>query len=154
MYSAPSGYPRFSAAIETCAIQSCNRFTASSCRFVISALISAWSFVAEMQCPASTSTVRKTKNFVLILKCECFLFRSRGCRRQSAKFLNKLVKLSHIIIDVFVAIRRIKIACQAGCLVGGDFLGRTLNIVRNLVARLVGAAAGQGELVSGGPIPR
>src|SRR5205085_9170524 len=152
MCSSHSGYPRFSAAIETCAIQSCNRCTASSCRFVISALISAWSFVAAMQCPARASTVRKTKNFVLILKCECFLFRS-GCGRQSAKFLNKLVKFSHIIIDVLVTVRRIKIARQAGCLVGGDFLGGTLNIVRNLVARLVGAAADEGELIGRRAIP-
>src|SRR6266446_6197342 len=49
MYSAPSGYPRFSAAIDTWPIQSCNRFTASSWRFVISDLIVPISSSAEWE---------------------------------------------------------------------------------------------------------
>src|SRR5215475_13202674 len=60
MYSAPSGYPRSSAAIETCAIQSCNRFTASSWRFVISALMSPTSFSAEYV----NETVAKTSDAI------------------------------------------------------------------------------------------
>jgi hypothetical protein len=40
LHAIRGGYPRFSAAIDTCRIQSCNRFTASSCRLVISTFIS------------------------------------------------------------------------------------------------------------------
>src|SRR6516165_4226247 len=54
MYSAPSGYPRSSAAIETCAIQSCNRFTAASWRFATSDLIVPISSSAEWEFGANT----------------------------------------------------------------------------------------------------
>src|SRR5439155_25346471 len=56
----PSGHQRFSAAIETCPIQSCNRFTASSWRLAISALMS----------PSSSPTARELKAAVITANAE------------------------------------------------------------------------------------
>src|SRR5262249_31907603 len=87
MYSAPSGYPRFSAAIETCAIQSCSRFTASSCRLETSALISATSFSAAYASEIVTETserisrkAREVRNFIGQVKLLACSFQQENSR--------------------------------------------------------------------------
>src|SRR5436190_3865111 len=76
MYSAPSGYPRFSAAIDTCPIQSCNRFTASPCRPAISDLMSVRSLSAASQCELTIQSSVKAKptreiNPIRFIRLEC-----------------------------------------------------------------------------------
>src|ERR1051326_2460069 len=68
MYSAPSAELRFSAAIEGSFIQSCNRFTDSSCRFVTSALIGARSSAAwaENAVPSAMTIINERRWYVLI----------------------------------------------------------------------------------------
>src|SRR5438046_2529803 len=68
MYSAPSAELRFSAAIDGSLIQSCNRFTASSWRFVTSALIGPRSSaaLAENEVASATKTTSGKRWYVLI----------------------------------------------------------------------------------------
>src|SRR2546423_7518528 len=69
MYSAPSAEFRFSAAIDGSLIQSWRRFTASSWRFVTSALIGARSSAARIENgTAKAATTAKTRQRVLLIK--------------------------------------------------------------------------------------
>src|SRR5256885_9854760 len=73
-------------------------------------------------------------------------------RGDATEFLNEVVELRDVVIHVFVAVIGIKVAREFGGFVGGDFLGRGLDVVADLFAGFVGAVAGEGELVRRGAI--
>ena len=70
----------------------------------------------------------------------------------SAELLHQLIQLRDVVIDVFVAVLRIEVAHQFGRFVGRDLLRSRLNVVADLVARFVVAAAREGELVGRGAV--
>src|ERR1044072_1708018 len=87
MYSAPSAELRFSAAIDGSLIQSCNRFTASSWRFVTSCLIGPGSSAAltETTVANATSKARMRRVFIAYL--------SQRSQRSTTKILNLSLEL-------------------------------------------------------------
>src|SRR5438067_7358007 len=61
--------------------------------------------------------------------------------RDVREFLHEVVELCDVIVDVLVAVLGIEVACELGGFVGGDFLGRGLDVVADLFAGFVVPAA-------------
>src|ERR1043166_8229748 len=84
MYSAPSAEFRFSAAIDGSLIQSCNRFTASSWRFAISALIGPRSSAARAEMAvAKTRRITSGRRWCVLIE-----YLSRRSQRFTKDFLD------------------------------------------------------------------
>src|SRR2546423_15142391 len=69
--------------------------------------------------------------------------------RTVCEFLHQLIQLRDVVVDVFVAVLRIEVTRELGSLISSDLLWGGFDVVANLFARLVEAAAGQGELIGG-----
>src|SRR6266478_8543069 len=88
------------------------------------------------------------------LQCETLLRRSRNGGSYAAEFFYQLIKLRNIIINVFVTVLRVEIARQFRGFVRRNFFWSGFDVVADLVAGFVIAAAGQRELIGGGAVPR
>src|ERR1700719_2790578 len=88
------------------------------------------------------------------LQCETLLRGSLSGGSYAAEFLYQLAQLGSVVIDVFIAVLRVEFAGQFGGFVGRNFLGRSLDVVTDLVPGFVNATAGESKLVSSGAVAR
>src|SRR4051812_15180751 len=92
----------------------------------------------------SRSSIRRFVNRRSLLQ-KRRLFWFGGC--DVRELLHQLVELRDVIVDVLVAVLGIEISGELRRFVGGDFFWGGLNVVADLLARLVSATAPRGELV-------
>src|SRR2546423_14492030 len=91
---------------------------------------------ATMQTEASPTGRRLQKSGLLCLR-----------RRDASELLHQLIQLRDVVVDVLVAIFRIEITGEFGSFVGCDLFRRGFDVVADLLAGFVGAAADERELV-------
>ena len=71
---------------------------------------------------------------------------------EGGEFLYEVLQFGGVVFHVLVAIGGVPVGGEAGVLVGGDVFLRAGDVIRDLVAGFIIAAALEGELVGGGAV--